>query len=117
LATSSWRLNCRKGNFAACWIEYSSEGFLMSRVPIERCFQSPVIPVVWDPSEYVEILSKASSVILQGGSLADFSRVLDLFCAPLLEHLVLFVHIDLVAGLENNEAGLEYISRLKRVDG
>lgn len=89
----------------------------MPRLTIERCFKSPIIPVVWDPAEHVELLSRASCVILQGGSLADFARVLDQFCAPLLEQLVLFVHIDLVAGLENNEAGLEYLSHHKRVDG
>lgn len=89
----------------------------MPRLPTERCFQSPVIPVTWDPSEQIVLLSKASAVILQGGTLADFSRVLDLFYAPLLEHVVLFVHIDLVAGLENNEAGLEFLGNQKRVDG
>jgi glycerol uptake operon antiterminator len=89
----------------------------MQRFSTERCFKSPVIPVCWNPCEHVTLLSAASSVILQGGLLAELHEVVDQFHVPTLEHLALFVHIDLVAGLENNEAGLEYLSRLERVDG
>jgi glycerol uptake operon antiterminator len=43
--------------------------------------------------------------------------VLDAFSDHQLGHLPLFVHIDLVAGLENSEAGLEYLAGFERITG
>jgi glycerol uptake operon antiterminator len=34
-----------------------------------------------------------------------------------LQHLPLLVHIDLVAGLENNEAGLDFLAEFDRISG
>ena len=56
-------------------------------------------------------------MFLQGGALGDLGRVLDAFGHPHLEHLPLFVHIDLVAGLENNEAGIEYLADFNSISG
>ena len=39
------------------------------------------------------------------------------FSAPKLQDLPLFVHIDLVAGLENSEAGLEFLAESERITG
>lgn len=89
----------------------------MQRHDIERCFRQPVIPVVWEPKHDFELLAKASTVLLQGGTLAELERVLDRFSEPPLHQLAVFVHIDLVAGLENSEAGLEFLSRFRRVSG
>jgi glycerol uptake operon antiterminator len=89
----------------------------MRRKSIDTCFRKQIIPVVWDPNAHVDLLSHASAVFLQGGSLRDLERVLDLFCAPKLENLPLFVHVDLVAGLENSEAGIEYLAACKRLTG
>jgi glycerol uptake operon antiterminator len=63
------------------------------------------------------MLTRANTVFLQGGSLADLQQTLNVFRRRPLEHLPLFVHIDLVAGLENNEAGLEYLAELDGVTG
>jgi len=89
----------------------------MRRKSIDGCFRKPVIPVIWDPGKQSELLSHASAVFLQGGALGDLARVLDLFSTPRLELLPVFVHIDLVAGLENSEAGLEYLASFERISG
>ncbi len=40
-----------------------------------------------------------------------------MFSVPRLEHLPLFVHVDLVSGLENSEAGIEYLAGFERITG
>lgn len=89
----------------------------MRRTTIERCFDRPIIPVVWDAAQHLELIARASTVFLQGGNLADFGQVLDRFGEPPLHHTALFVHIDLVAGLENSEAGLEFLAGFQRLSG
>src|SRR4029079_11454007 len=78
----------------------------MARPSIERCLRQPVVPAVWNPGRELSLMGRASSVCLQGGSLAELPDVLKLFEQPELADVALFVHIDLVAGLENSEAGL-----------
>jgi glycerol uptake operon antiterminator len=94
-----------------------AEGIQVRRKSIESCLRNNVIPVVWDPEANRDLLARASAVFLQGGSLGDLSRVLDAFSHPHLKHLPLFVHIDLVAGLENNEAGVEYLADFNSISG
>lgn len=89
----------------------------MRRKSIEACFRKPVIPVVWDPAPQASLIAEASIVFLQGGSVADLGRVLDLFESPTLRELPLFVHLDLVAGIENSEAGVEYLASFNRITG
>lgn len=89
----------------------------MRRKSIDICLKRHVIPVVWDPAENRALLSRASAIFLQGGVLGDLARILDAFGDERLEHLPLFVHVDLVAGLENNEAGLEYLAGFDRITG
>lgn len=84
---------------------------------IERFFAKPVIPVLWDLGTNAELVGLASSVILQGGPIAELSRAIDRLAEPPLDHLRILVHIDLVAGLENNEAGLQWLASLGTVDG
>ncbi len=89
----------------------------MRRKSIESCLRNPVIPVVWDPVPHGDLLTRASAIFLQGGALADLPAALEAFSNSPLEHLPLFVHIDLVAGLENSEAGLEYLADFQRISG
>ncbi|HVT29657.1 MAG TPA: glycerol-3-phosphate responsive antiterminator [Lacipirellulaceae bacterium] len=90
---------------------------MMRRKSIENCLRPSIIPVVWDPGSHRSLLARASAVFLQGGGLCDLARVLNSFTQHDLEHMPLFVHIDLVAGLENSEAGLEYLAGLERITG
>jgi glycerol uptake operon antiterminator len=89
----------------------------MRRKTIDNCLRRHVIPVVWDPDSNRSLLARASAIFLQGGALGDLMRVLDAFNHSELEHLPLFVHIDLVAGLENSEAGLEFLAGFDRITG
>lgn len=84
---------------------------------IQRCFAKPVIPVLWDASPHIELLRHSSAVFLQGGKLTELSRMMTVFRDPRLEHVALFLHIDLLAGLENNEAGLEYLAEFSQLTG
>src|SRR5262245_30096138 len=89
----------------------------MRRKSIDSYLRRHVIPVVWDPTGHGDLLARASAIFLQGGALNYFSLVIDAFSVNQLAHLPLFVHIDLVAGLENSEAGLEYLSEFQRITG
>jgi glycerol uptake operon antiterminator len=89
----------------------------MARPSIERCLRTPIIPVVWDPAPHADLIALASTVFLQGGTLADLPRVLDAFETSPLQNVSLFIHIDLIGGLENSEAGLEYLAGFRRFAG
>jgi glycerol uptake operon antiterminator len=87
----------------------------MAHHSIQKCLARPIIPVAWDPGKDLQLISSASSVFLQGGELADLERVLGVFRD--VSSVALFVHIDLIAGLENSEAGLEYLAKFDRLAG
>jgi glycerol uptake operon antiterminator len=89
----------------------------MRRKSIDPCFRHKVIPVLWSPGPHRDLLSRASTVFLQGGALRDLARVLDDFRDQQLAEISLFVHIDLLAGLENSDAGLEYLAGFERITG
>lgn len=84
---------------------------------IDELLEKPVIPVLWEADAHAETLAHASCVILQGGRIGDLDAAVSAFEAPALRHLHVLVHIDLMAGLENSEAGLEYLAKLQRVSG
>lgn len=84
---------------------------------LDACLRRKIIPVVWAPGSQREVISLASSVFLQGGPLAELADVIEEFRDPYFDHLSLFVHIDLVAGLENSEAGVEFLARFERLSG
>jgi glycerol uptake operon antiterminator len=84
---------------------------------IDQCFRQKVIPVTWSPGTNRDVLGRASTVFLQGGSLRELAPTLDEFSDHRLARLPLFIHIDLLSGLENSEAGLEYLAELDRVSG
>ncbi|HEX6962684.1 MAG TPA: glycerol-3-phosphate responsive antiterminator [Lacipirellula sp.] len=89
----------------------------MNRLAIGKCLQQPVIPVVWDPGKHAALIGRASAVFLQGGTLAELPRTLDKFQQPELAGVAVFAHIDLISGLENSEAGLEFLAELGRLAG
>lgn len=89
----------------------------MKYLTVDQCFRAPIIPVVWDPGIDVAVLSRASSIILQGGPIAQLPKIVEKFQSSPLDAAALFVHIDLVSGLENNEQGLEYLSSMPRING
>ncbi len=104
-------------SFNPCGMSELAEGVKCDESRSKAVFVATVIPVVWDPEANRDLLARASAVFLQGGALGDLGRVLDAFGHPHLEHLPLFVHVDLVAGLENNEAGIEYLADFNSISG
>ncbi len=90
---------------------------MSSVASIQGCFRKPVIPVLWQLPNKLAAVSSASTVILQGGSITELAGVVRQFEQPALDHIHLLVHIDLIAGLENNEAGLECLAQLRRIRG
>lgn len=84
---------------------------------IDRCFERPVIPVIAKIPTKLDSLASASCVILQGFKTVELPEVIDLFGRAPLAGVRLLVHIDLIAGLENNEAGLEYLAQLSGIEG
>lgn len=84
---------------------------------VDAFFAKPVIPVLWDVGDHANVIANASSVLLQGGAIADLPRSIEQIKKPPLSHLRLLVHIDLLVGLENNEAGLELLAQSGVVDG
>lgn len=90
----------------------------MRRKTINECFARQIIPVVWELTrDGSDEIAHASTVFLQGGTLGELAPVLEQFRAPHLNHLAVFVHIDLINGLENNEAGLEFLAGFERISG
>lgn len=77
----------------------------------------PVIPVVSQTNADAALVAEASLVFLQGCELADLSRILDWFKSGPAARLPIMLHIDLLAGLTSDEAGLRYLAGLGRVDG
>jgi glycerol uptake operon antiterminator len=78
----------------------------------------PVIPYVTELAEAnVPLVASASIIFIGGGELADLPALLEkLGRAPLAERPVL-LHIDLLSGLANDEAGVRYVATFERVDG
>ena len=83
----------------------------------ERCFAKPVIPVVSDLSCGPAALAPATCVILQGMGIVDLPDLVTAFESGSLKEVCLLVHVDLIAGLENNDAGLEFLAQFPRIDG
>jgi glycerol uptake operon antiterminator len=84
---------------------------------IDSCLKKHVIPVVWDLGKHEALLARASAVFLQGGALSDLGTAVNRFREGGLSHVPLFVHVDLVAGLENSEAGIEYLASFEHIAG
>jgi glycerol uptake operon antiterminator len=84
---------------------------------IDPCFRKKVIPVLWSPAQHGDVIATASCIFLQGGNLSRLSETLASFNTSQLAHIPLLVHIDLLAGLENNDAGLEFLAGFERIAG
>jgi glycerol uptake operon antiterminator len=85
---------------------------------VTHWFSKPVIPVFWDLTEAdCPKLEDASLLFLQGGELAELGGKLDRLSRGNLARIPVMLHIDLLAGLNNDEAGLRYLAGLKRIEG
>jgi glycerol uptake operon antiterminator len=64
-----------------------------------------------------EVFGVACLVFLGGGELAELPSLLERLKRPPFSRLPVLLHIDLVDGLTNDEAGLRYVATLDRIDG
>ncbi|MBN1489298.1 MAG: glycerol-3-phosphate responsive antiterminator [Phycisphaerae bacterium] len=84
---------------------------------IEPWLAKPVIPVVWDITKQPQVLASAAMIFLQGGEVADLPAVLDTLDKPPLARVAVMLHIDLLAGLTSDEAGLHFVAKYPRING
>ncbi|QDU34398.1 Glycerol-3-phosphate responsive antiterminator [Poriferisphaera corsica] len=81
-------------------------------------FSKPVIPVLWDNDIPDNLLQAADAVFLQGGAISDLARILAPFETSAAKKIPLFLNIDLLAGLNSDEAALNYLtSAFPRITG
>lgn len=83
---------------------------------LARLLGRPVIPVLSRAADAQASLVAASAVFIQGTTLGNLDRLVAASRAAAPEAVV-FVHIDLIQGLANDEAGVEFLADLCPVDG
>lgn len=89
-----------------------------TRQVIDVCLNKPIIPyVLADRSVDYGSLEGAGLVFLQGGDLTNMPEQLEPFRRGPLSDIPLMLHIDLVAGIARDEAGLRYLATLGRISG
>lgn len=84
---------------------------------LRKWLTRPIIPVVAETDADVALVADASLVFLQGCELSDLGRILEWFKTGPLAHLPIVLHIDLLAGLTSDDAGLRYLVGLGGIDG
>lgn len=77
----------------------------------------PIIPVVAQVSGDRELLGRASLIFLQGGEISDLGTTLDWLKSGPCATVPVLLHIDLLAGLSSDEAGLRYLAGMNRLQG
>ncbi len=85
--------------------------------PIRDWLRQPVIPVVHEEEADSALLADASLIFLQGIQLAELSTCVARLREGPTAHTPVILHLDLLAGLSSDVAGLEYLAGLQMVDG
>ncbi len=84
---------------------------------IRKWLTQPIIPVISKADADAALVAEASLLFLQGCELADLSGMLDWLKSGPTAPLPVMLHIDLLAGLTSDEAGLRFLAGLRRIDG
>lgn len=77
----------------------------------------PVIPVFWQLGPNENSLADAKILFLQGGQLSDLPERLRRLKTGPAARIPVMLHMDLLAGLNSDEAGLRYLAELGGIDG
>lgn len=86
--------------------------------PIGRYLTKAVIPYLTEGVDaHAALIAAASIIFIGGGELAELPALLEKFTRPPFADIPIFLHIDLLNGLSNDESGLRYVATLNRVDG
>jgi glycerol uptake operon antiterminator len=64
-----------------------------------------------------DVIAAASILMIGGGELAELPALLARLGRPPFDKIPVLLHIDLVNGLANDDAGLRYVATLEGVDG
>ncbi len=90
----------------------------MNAKGIRSLLGKPIIPYVTDWSiPDPELLEYADVLFLSGGEVSDIPHALDMLNKKLTRNIPVMLHIDLIGGLNNDEAGLRYVAGFDRVCG
>ena len=85
---------------------------------IKSLLNKPIIPYVTDWSiPEPELLAHADVLFLSGGEIAELPAVFDKLDDRLTRDIPVMLHIDLISGLTNDEAGVRYVAEFDRVMG
>lgn len=84
---------------------------------IKRWLSKPIIPVIWGDRANYQAAVGAATVFVQGGDINQLPTVLAPFESGPLESVTVLVHLDLLAGLAADHAGVEYLASFPRLDG
>ncbi|HEX8521161.1 MAG TPA: glycerol-3-phosphate responsive antiterminator [Tepidisphaeraceae bacterium] len=78
-----------------------------------------VIPYVTDGAldRHASLIASASIIFIGGCELTDLPTLLYQLEKPPFNNLPVLLHIDLVDGLANDDAGVRYLATLPRIDG
>lgn len=78
----------------------------------------PVIPYVTElADDTIPLIASASIIFIGGGELAGLPTLLEQLSKPPLAERPVLLHIDLLSGLANDEAGVRYVATFPRLDG
>ncbi|QQE12395.1 glycerol-3-phosphate responsive antiterminator [Planctomycetota bacterium] len=81
-------------------------------------FNKPVIPVLWDKPIEADLLKAAEVIFLQGGPVSELEKVLAQFDNAACRNKTVFLNIDLLGGLNSDEAALQYLTNaFPMIDG
>jgi glycerol uptake operon antiterminator len=85
---------------------------------IRSLLNKPIIPYVTDWTiPHPQLLEHADVLFLSGGEINQLPDVFEALDSSLTRVLPIMLHIDLIGGLTNDEAGLRYIAGFDRVTG
>jgi glycerol uptake operon antiterminator len=77
----------------------------------------PVIPYLTQGLGGDQDVSGASILFVGAGELADLPALVNSLSRGPLARVPVLLHIDMIEGLANDEAGLKYVATLGRIDG
>lgn len=77
----------------------------------------PIIPVIWGERADYQAAAGASTVFIQGGDINKLPPILNALASGPLEDASVLVHLDLLAGIAADPAGLQYLAGFPRLDG
>jgi glycerol uptake operon antiterminator len=85
--------------------------------PVAAWLNRSIIPVIWRTDADPGVLARARVIFVQGCELAELPVILDWLRSGPCGPIPIMVHVDLLAGLTSDDAGLRYLVGLRRIDG